>query len=183
MVSSSEGSNTSKGSMAVSPCQRNPQNEYAGVVLLEDLLNTLALGEGDQLSDPAAAAAWLASLGRPGAVDPADLALARDVRAALRGQLGDPAVPLPVVPVQVVLGDDGPRLVGTGGPLIGVLGESLSEALALQATGEWSRLKACARDSCRWVFYDGSRNRSGRWCSMQVCGNREKTAAYRARRR
>jgi predicted RNA-binding Zn ribbon-like protein len=43
-------------------------------------------------------------------------------------------------------------------------------------------VKACARESCRYVFFDHSRNRSGRWCSMQVCGNREKTAAYRARK-
>lgn len=38
----------------------------------------------------------------------------------------------------------------------------------------WSRVKVCARDTGRWAFYDASRNRSGTWCSMQVCGNREK---------
>jgi predicted RNA-binding Zn ribbon-like protein len=36
---------------------------------------------------------------------------------------------------------------------------------------EWVRLKVCARDSCRWAFFDASRNRSGRWCSMAGCGN------------
>ena len=46
---------------------------------------------------------------------------------------------------------------------------------------EWTRLKVCARDSCRWAFYDTSRNRSGRWCSMAGCGNIVKMRrAYRA---
>jgi predicted RNA-binding Zn ribbon-like protein len=170
--------------MAVSAPKRNPQSSYAGVVLLEDLLNTLDVeGGSDLLGDTESAATWLISLGRSGDVSAADLALARDVRAALRGQLGDAAAPLPEVPVRVVLGDHGPELTGHGSPLVEVLGASLAEALSLQATGAWSRLKACALESCRWVFYDESRNRSGRWCSMQVCGNRAKTAAYRARRR
>ncbi len=41
----------------------------------------------------------------------------------------------------------------------------------------------CSSDTCQWAFYDRSKNRSGRWCSMQVCGNRTKTRAYRARQR
>jgi predicted RNA-binding Zn ribbon-like protein len=48
---------------------------------------------------------------------------------------------------------------------------------------EWARLKVCARDSCRWAFFDASRNRSGRWCSMAGCGNIVKMRrAYRTRR-
>ena len=42
--------------------------------------------------------------------------------------------------------------------------------------GTWGRLKACAEDGCRWAFYDASRNQSGRWCSMAVCGNRPRAA-------
>jgi predicted RNA-binding Zn ribbon-like protein len=151
-------------------------------VLLEDFLNTYAVGEPDELADEASARAWLQGLDRAGDVSAAELALAREARAALRGQLGDPAAALPEVPVVVVLDEEGPRLTGRGGPLMQVVGESLGEALALRAKGEWSRLKTCARESCRWVFFDHSRNRSGRWCSMRVCGNREKTAAYRARK-
>ena len=170
--------------MAVSPDQRNPQKAYAGVVLLEDLLNTVDVtARTDALADTASAAAWLAAQGRPAEVDAADLELARGVRAALRGELGDPPAPMPEIAVQVVLDDDGPRLAGAGTAMQRVLGEALAEAVALRATGEWSRLKTCALDSCRWVFFDASRNRSGRWCSMQGCGNKAKTAAYRARHR
>jgi predicted RNA-binding Zn ribbon-like protein len=177
-------SNTSKDIMPVSARECNPQSSYGGVVLLADLLNTLDVDGGtDALADIASAQAWLAERGRPGRVDAADLELARGVRAALRGALGDPPAALPEVHVRVELAPDGPRVAGSGSALAIVVGEALGEAVALRATGEWSRVKTCALDSCRWVFFDESRNRSGRWCSMQVCGNRAKTAAYRARRR
>lgn len=52
----------------------------------------------------------------------------------------------------------------------------------LQSHGAWTRLKACTVDDCRWAFYDTTRNHSRTWCSMDVCGNREKTRRYRARR-
>ncbi len=48
-------------------------------------------------------------------------------------------------------------------------------------TGAWRRLKACRKDTCLWGFYDHSKNGSGAWCSMAVCGNRAK--AQRRRRR
>jgi predicted RNA-binding Zn ribbon-like protein len=47
----------------------------------------------------------------------------------------------------------------------------------------WERLKVCDRDSCRWAFYDTSRNRAGRWCSMAGCGNHIKMKrAYATRK-
>ena len=45
----------------------------------------------------------------------------------------------------------------------------------------WERLKACSRDTCRWAFYDGSRNHSARWCSMSGCGNIVKMRRAHAR--
>jgi hypothetical protein len=44
-------------------------------------------------------------------------------------------------------------------------------------------MKACPGPHCGWLFYDASRNSSSTWCSMAICGNRTKTAAYRKRRR
>jgi predicted RNA-binding Zn ribbon-like protein len=52
----------------------------------------------------------------------------------------------------------------------------------LQSAGAWPRLKACTDDGCQWAFYDTTRNRSRTWCSMEECGNREKTRRYRQRR-
>jgi predicted RNA-binding Zn ribbon-like protein len=53
----------------------------------------------------------------------------------------------------------------------------------IQAQGAWPRLKACTDDGCQWAFFDTTRNRSRTWCSMEECGNKEKTRRYRERRR
>jgi predicted RNA-binding Zn ribbon-like protein len=53
----------------------------------------------------------------------------------------------------------------------------------LQCEDAWPRLKACTDEECQWAFYDATRNRSRTWCSMEVCGNREKTKRYRQRKR
>ena len=47
---------------------------------------------------------------------------------------------------------------------------------------QWRRLKACRLHTCEWAFYDHTKNRSGAWCTMQVCGNRTKARSYRERR-
>jgi predicted RNA-binding Zn ribbon-like protein len=78
--------------------------------------------------------------------------------------------------VAVRLDDAGiPRLETDGDPL----DEIVAIALAAMLDGTWLRLKACR--NCRWCFYDYSPNRSATWCSMQLCGNRTKTRAYRRR--
>jgi predicted RNA-binding Zn ribbon-like protein len=48
--------------------------------------------------------------------------------------------------------------------------------------GTWQRMKVCRSDTCRWAFYDSSRNRSGAWCTMAICGNRMKGRTFRRRR-
>jgi predicted RNA-binding Zn ribbon-like protein len=63
------------------------------------------------------------------------------------------------------------------------LGRLVAIVYTAMAAGTWARLKACRRNVCHWVFYDRSRNQSGTWCSMSVCGNRTKTKAYRRRSR
>jgi predicted RNA-binding Zn ribbon-like protein len=59
----------------------------------------------------------------------------------------------------------------------------LIRVLDAQGSGAWSRMKACRKEGCGWLFYDASRNASSTWCSMSICGNRTKTAEYRRRRR
>jgi predicted RNA-binding Zn ribbon-like protein len=74
------------------------------------------------------------------------------------------------------------RLVPEGQGVDRTISEVLVRALNAMSDGSWPRMKACQREACRWMFYDASRNRSGVWCSMATCGNRQKGAAYRARR-
>jgi predicted RNA-binding Zn ribbon-like protein len=42
------------------------------------------------------------------------------------------------------------------------------------------RLRACASDTCGWLFIDESKNQSRKWCSMRDCGNRAKVRRFRA---
>ena len=53
-------------------------------------------------------------------------------------------------------------------------------ATRLLTSGDLVRLKLCA--GCYWVFLDASRNRSRRWCTMEVCGTDEKMRRYVAKR-
>ena len=71
-----------------------------------------------------------------------------------------------------------PRATGIDGALARLLAAVAESA----ADGSWERVKTCAADSCRWAFFDRSRNRSGRWCDMSICGNRTKVRAYRTKR-
>jgi predicted RNA-binding Zn ribbon-like protein len=101
----------------------------------------------------------------------AEAEAARELEAvARRGELGvqfrsDGSAPL------------APREEGFAGALAQVL-VPVAEAAR---DGSWQRVKACRADDCQWAFYDRSRNRSGVWCDMAVCGNRAKVRAYRRR--
>jgi predicted RNA-binding Zn ribbon-like protein len=72
-------------------------------------------------------------------------------------------------------------LLPTALGLDGILGRVAVTCLGAMGDGTWERLKCCRNIACRWSFYDYSRNRSASWCSMQICGNRTKTRAYRRR--
>jgi|SRR5579884_363219 len=65
----------------------------------------------------------------------------------------------------------------------GALGVLLADTATAMLGGDWWRLKICPGDDCGWAFYDHSRNQSGRWCSMAVCGGRAKARAHYRRRR
>ena len=69
------------------------------------------------------------------------------------------------------------------GAVRGAVGRILSIAFLAELDGSWDRFKECSSPTCRSVFWDRSKNRSGRWCTMQECGNRAKVRAYRDRER
>lgn len=74
-------------------------------------------------------------------------------------------------------------LDAAGTDLYSALGRLLAAVHAAMLDGTWARLKVCAADECRWAFYDASKNHSGTWCSMKVCGNRAKVREHRSRQR
>jgi predicted RNA-binding Zn ribbon-like protein len=59
-------------------------------------------------------------------------------------------------------------------PIIDAAADLLSEV-------ETSRLRKC--ESCVLHFFDTSKKGSRRWCSMNICGNKLKVAAYQRRKR
>ncbi|MFI6904626.1 CGNR zinc finger domain-containing protein [Nonomuraea sp. NPDC050394] len=72
-----------------------------------------------------------------------------------------------------------PREDGPGG-VVATLAAAVHEAVLTQT---WTRLKSCGNPECRWLFYDQSRNRTARWCSMRACGSIVKARRYRDRQR
>ena len=81
--------------------------------------------------------------------------------------------------VEVRIEADGPRFIAASSVAVeSALGVVLAMTARAMIDGTWPRLKACPGRHCGWVFYDHSRNQSARWCSMKVCGDREKARAY-----
>ncbi len=76
-----------------------------------------------------------------------------------------------------------PDLVTEARGVGGALGRVVAVVFLADLDGSWGHLKACAGEGCRSVFYDRSKNQSGRWCSMSRCGNRAKVRAWRERQR
>jgi predicted RNA-binding Zn ribbon-like protein len=64
-----------------------------------------------------------------------------------------------------------------------ILGPVTLSALTLLAQADVSRIKQCGGEHCGWLFFDTTKNKRRRWCEMEVCGNRAKQKAHRARAR
>jgi predicted RNA-binding Zn ribbon-like protein len=184
---------------------------HAHVVDLEGALafvNTLEYEHGephDDLATSRQAVAWLAEHGlvHEDAVvtvgsGPAALRRIRRLRAALRelaeashdGRIPDAPALAEINRVlrareilELVPSGDALRLDHRHGR------DPIDEALARLAepivreigAGRTERLRPCANDGCRWLFYDASRQGRRRWCDMASCGTRAKAARHRAR--
>ncbi|MEV0676641.1 CGNR zinc finger domain-containing protein [Actinosynnema sp. NPDC050436] len=149
------------------------------VELLLAFLNTRDLELGTDVLDHTAA--WRAWVAERGLGDVGDLTEARAARTALRASLGerhDGPDPTPATGlIRVDLSHGVPTMSSDD-----ALGAVLGAAARLAVLGSWERFKICQADGCLWAFFDRSRNRSRTWCSMQVCGNREKARNFRERR-
>jgi predicted RNA-binding Zn ribbon-like protein len=60
----------------------------------------------------------------------------------------------------------------------------VAEALAKLLTEvDFNLVRECECDTCTLWFHDHTKSHRRRWCSMAVCGNRMKVAAYRSRQK
>jgi predicted RNA-binding Zn ribbon-like protein len=73
------------------------------------------------------------------------------------------------------------EFVAREGGLDWLLAAIARSAAELISEGAGARLRACCNPSCGLLFYDNSRTRRRRWCSMSICGNRHKVAAFSRR--
>ena len=182
--------------------ESSPEKTAPGALrLVQRFVNSVDLEAGDEeLTTPEALREWFAERGLMRAEEPVsegDLRRALEVREGLRAVLlansGAPLDEAAVerldraasragVRVRFEPGQE-PRLAADAAGVDGALASLMSSVVTAVADGSWDRLKACLHEDCFWAFYDRSKNRSGKWCKMEVCGNVEKARAYRERRR
>jgi len=167
--------------------------------LLQEFVNSVELAEGDdELATAAAATRWVSDhhtvLTRPltekerkHLVDVreglrtvlmahAGAHVGSDVMAALTRQLNGATL-------RTVISASGASLVGAPNGMPALLSSLAAAIVEATVAGTWQRLKVCRDDTCRWAFYDASKNGRGAWCSMRSCGSRHKARTYRIRQR
>jgi predicted RNA-binding Zn ribbon-like protein len=155
---------------------------------------------GDDLASAEAAGTWLTNRGllpNGSAVGVDGLERLRELRELLRalaqannGERIDRGV-LPSldriaarVPLAIRFGTlGGPALGPVADGVDGAIGRLLVIVHEAMRNGSFQRLKRCPGEGCPHTFYDASRNRTGTWCAMSVCGNRTKVRSYQSRRR
>ena len=182
-----------------------------GLANLYDFANTLDVRhfthhgvphpQGDELTNARELAAWMSQRGLSSAgakITPAMLATALELRTLVRDYLQyDPlersrnkdAVrtlnrALKSFPMVVAAGDDGGMVLRTAREdALAGLSPVVAEFYDGSRNGTLARLKMCASDECRRVFFDRSKPSTRRWCMSSLCGNRMKTRSYRERQR
>ena len=167
--------------------------------LLVDFVNTRDVEEGtDAVSEPTALVEWIAE--RTGERLPelqaADVQRLQGLRESIRGLMrannGARVEEADLGPLREAAErsrfrlafdrEGGLELTPARADLSGFESSLLLALEHLQCHDAWPRLKACTDEGCQWAFYDATRNRSRTWCSMDVCGNRQKTRRYRERK-
>ena len=70
-----------------------------------------------------------------------------------------------------------------GSPVEAVLGPISLSALTILLQADLTRIKQCRGEKCGWLFLDTTKNKSRRWCEMEICGNRAKQKRFGAKAR
>jgi CGNR zinc finger len=171
-----------------------------GTALVQDFLNTKAIGDQpDLLADPALAQIWVtnavqawsetrgADVHRQPTLAESDVAKLQALRASIAGLAtddGDASPGIGAVSATFVRSKAGEVRLEPAGTGWRWLASALwGEIVLSQQCGTWGRLKQCRNPDCRSTFYDRSKNNSGVWHNVKVCGNAANLRASRARRR
>jgi predicted RNA-binding Zn ribbon-like protein len=156
--------------------------------------------QGDELESPRELGAWMSQRGllfTSAKITSAMLETALELRTCVRKYLQcDPAQrgkgkdavrslnkAMTLFPLVVEARDRGAVLKTAREDALAGLSSVVAELYDGSRNGTLDRLKMCASDECRRVFFDRSKPATRRWCMSNVCGNRIKTRTYRERHR
>jgi predicted RNA-binding Zn ribbon-like protein len=157
--------------------------------------------QDDELTDPRELGAWMAQRGllwTNAKITPAMFETALQLRASVRAYLQCEPIErrknkdavralngaLKLVPlVARAQMDRGMALGAAREDALAGLSVVVAELYDGSIKGTLDRLKMCAAEECRRVFFDRSKPATRRWCMSSLCGNRMKTRTYRARHR
>jgi predicted RNA-binding Zn ribbon-like protein len=174
------------------------QTASGDIGLVQAFVNTVDLQEGpEELPDPNTLKAWLVAKGLLDGlqqVDESDLkhaiALREAIRSVIGANSGSKVYPVDIATLneaaaksglRMRFGADGkPRLEPEATGVVAAMGRIVATVYSAMEGEDWTRLKLCSSQSCRWAFYDRSKNHSSRWCTMASCGNREKARRFRS---
>ncbi len=180
-----------------------PEFRQLGDHVALDMINTVeqsSSGQMDRWQSDTDVAAWLALAGAgsaQGAAPPGLLQGARDLRETVRELVAQRKAQAPLTlsalnralasggsHLELAPGEDGGLAVTRRYPSQTAAQWLLpvAEAAAdLLAHGDFGLVRKCESDACSLWFYDRTRSHKRRWCSMALCGNRHKVAAFRQR--
>ncbi|MGW3350921.1 CGNR zinc finger domain-containing protein [Nonomuraea rubra] len=156
---------------------------------LLDLLNSRPLVNGeerDALGDPDRGRRWAREYGGEGSLE--ELALLCETRDILRDVVCGTSPPAALSPLLKGV-HQVPEITSDG--LRWMVRTPPHARLAIKVVLAWvdvekrmpGRLRPCTNDECRLFLLDRSRANRARWCSMAVCGNREKARRHYERTR
>jgi predicted RNA-binding Zn ribbon-like protein len=163
--------------------------------LVRRFINTVELPNGpDELDTVERAAGWCLSHGLAPVADEGHLTVLRAFREALRDLLsanngeGDVSAAWErlgpfLASTRLGLAVDPVRGLELRPEDKGPIASLLATVYESRLLGAWSRLRACRKSSCRFAYYDRTKNGSRAWCSMATCGNRAKAQRRRERER
>ena len=155
--------------------------------------------QGDELGSPRELSAWMSRRGllfTSAKITPAMFETALQLRTSVRSYLQcDPVErrnnaaarslnqAMGLFPLVAEARSDRMALRGARGDALAGLSLVVAELYDGSVKGILDRLKMCAAEECRRVFFDRSKPATRRWCMSTLCGNRIKTRTYRERHR
>ena len=183
---------------AVMPAEAQSDRAPGTLDLIRRFVNSVELPDGpDELGALEGARAWCLSYGLPPVTNQAHLELLLAFRETLRDLLfanngeGDAAAawrelnPF-MTSTRLSLSVDpyhGLELLPAHEEDKGPIASLLAIVYESQVRETWPRLRACRKQSCRFAYYDQTKNGSRAWCSMATCGNQAKAQRRRERAR